>query len=386
MPIKYAISSHHATIYSEACLAYVSLRSGFESLVDRIYVLSKAEKRFNDFLLRLARTTLNSRLVGPHLFDAIELHLTDPRLFYNALEWKINDKMIGLLRDPITSFHAHVEKNPFLKRYSFNLCETSRRVRRAARSQLETAYRIMQTHPDLVVTENPVFVFHAGVARNEEDREKALARSRENIEYIAVTNTQLCKEYGGGRRVIPTIENSPRDRLSLCQTIGDCRQAIAGFEDEVKLTLDYGHVLTVDGERGRLLDGLKGGTIGESIVHLHLHHSPEVNKEIQHAHAPFSKIPGGQLQRLRDDLHEILERTGIRKQGCITLEVPSKDPFDYLPWLRGMKRGRSMANRLLKPTGFFESGAHRGNIEDQLASLNIVRELVDWRAPDIRQS
>jgi hypothetical protein len=90
------------------------------------------------------------------------------------------------------------------------------------------------------------------------------------------------------------------------------------------------------------------------------------------------------LQRLRDDLHEILERTAIRKQGCITLEVPSKDPFDYLPWLR-MKRGRSMANRLLKPTGFFESGAHRGNIEDQLASLNIVRELVDCSTPETQR-
>jgi len=95
----------------------------------------------------------------------------------------------------------------------------------------------------------------------------------------------------------------------------------------------------VDGERGRLLDGLKGGTLGGSIVHLHLHHSPEVNKEIQHAHAPFSKIPVGQLQRLRDDLHEILERTAIRKQGCITLEVPSKDPFDYLPWLPAHEEG-----------------------------------------------
>jgi hypothetical protein len=382
MQIKYAISSHQATTYSAACFAYVSLRSGFESLIERVSLLHRAEKRFNNFFLRWARTALNSRLVGPSLFDAVELHLTDPRLFYNDLEWKINDKTIGLLKDPIASFHAHVERNPLLKRYSLNLCENSKRVRKAIRSQLEIAYRIMQTHPDLVVIENPVFVFHAGVARKEEGREKALARSRENIEYLAAANSELYKEYGRDRRVIPTIENSPRDGLSLCQTVGEWRQAITGLADEVKLTLDYGHVLTVDGERERLMEGLESGTLGESVVHLHLHHSPEVGQEIQHAHAPFSMISMGQLQRFRGDLHRILDRTGIRKQGCIALEVPSKDPLDYFPWLRRMKRGHSMTYKVLSATGFYECNAQRGDIEDQLASLEIVRELVNSSSTD----
>jgi sugar phosphate isomerase/epimerase len=385
MPVgmKYAISSHHATTYSAACFGYVSLRSGFESLTAKISLLRKAERRFNNFFLRWARTALNSRLVAPHLFDAVELHLTDPRLFYNSLEWRINDKTIGLLRDPIASFHAHVERNPLLKRYSFNLCESSKRVKKAIRSQLETTYRILEAHPDLVVIENPVLVFHAGVARKDEDREKALARSRENVEYIAVTNLQLCKEYGLGRKVIPTIENGPSDGLALCQTVSEWRQSIAGLSDEVKLTLDYGHVLTVDGERGRLIEGLEDGKFGEDIVHLHLHHSPEVDREIRHAHAPFSMISMGQLQRLRDDLHRILGSTGIRKQGCITLEVPSKEPLDYFPWLRRMKRGRSMTRKLLSATGFYECDAQRGDLEDQLASLEIVREMVNADHPDM---
>ncbi len=384
MEMKYAISSHHATTYSAACFAYVSLRSAFESLIERVSLLRRAERRFNNFFLRWARTAVNSRLVGPHLFDAVELHLTDPRLFYNPLEWRINDKTIGLLRDPIASFHAHVERNPLLKRYSFNLCETSKKVRRAIRSQLETAYRILEAHPDLVVIENPVLVFHAGVARKDEDREKALARSRENVEYIAVTNHQLFKEYRLGRKVIPTIENGPNDGLALCQTVDEWKQSVAGLTDEVKLTLDYGHVLTVDGERERLMEGLGNGTFGEHIVHLHLHHSPEVDREIRHAHAPFSMISMSQLQRFRDDLHRILDGTGIRKQACITLEVPSKEPLDYFPWLRRMKRGRSMTYKMLSATGFYECGAQRGDIEDQLASLEIVRELVNGNHPGMR--
>ena len=91
----------------------------------------------------------------------------------------------------------------------------------------------------------------------------------------------------------------------------------------------------------------------------------------------------GQVQRFRDDLHRILDSTGIRKQGCITLEVPSKEPLDYFPWLRRMKRGRSMTYKLLSATGFYECDAQRGDIEDQLASLEIVREMVNADHPDV---
>ncbi len=384
--MRYAISSHHATTFSGTCFTYLMLRSGFEKLANSVTLLRRAEKRFNDSLLFLAKTALNTKLVGPHLFDAIELHLTDPRMFCNPFEWKISDKMIDLIGGPIASFHAHIERNPLLGRYTFNLSEISARVKRAIESQLEVAYRIMYADPNLVVTDNPVLVFHAGIARDGEDREKALARSRESIEFIAVTNKRLYEEYGRDRKIIPTIENSPNDRLWLCQTIDEWKQETLGFTDEVKLTLDYGHILTVDGEWDRLSNELRDGKMGDDIVNLHLHYSPEVDHTIRHAHAPLSKIPQSKLQCLRDNLKQIMEHTGVEKQGYVTLEVPSRNLVDYMPWLQHAKRRLSLANRFLKGTGFFASGTDQGTMEDQLASLRIVKEMVEQSMLETLQS
>ena len=374
--MRYAISSHQATTFGVTCLAYILLRSAFERLQDRITLLDRIEEHFNSFVLRIGKTMLNEKLVGPQLFDAIELHLTDPRMFYDPFEWKINEKMIKLVRGPIASFHAHVERNPLFRKYAFNLCETSVRMRKAIRSQLEIAYKIMHAYPSFVMTDNPVFVFHAGVAKNEDDREEALGRTRENIEYVAITNKQLYQKYGRDKRVVPTIENSARDRLSLCQTVDEWKRATQGFEDEIKLTLDYGHIHTVRGERDELLEELREGTIGSNIVNLHLHYSPEVDQETRHAHAPLSKVPDTKLQDFQHDLTEIVDRTEIRRQGYITLEVPSGDPVDYVPSLRNLKKGFSAINRILKSAGVFDWSAYRGTIVDQLASLKMAREMI----------
>ena len=374
--MRYAIPSYQATIFSITCFAYILLRAGFEKLRGTIPLLRRMEKQFNSFVLRIGRSVLNEKLVGAQFFDAIELHLTDPRLFYNPFEWKINEKMIKLVRGPIASFHAHVEADPLLRKYAFNLCETSPKTRKAVRSQLVTTYKIMHAYPNLIMTETPVFVFHAGVARDEDDREKALARMRESIEYIAITNNQLYEDYGRDRKIVPTIENSASDRLSLCQTIDEWRRAIQGFEDEIKLTLDYGHVQTVEGEKNKLLKELRKGTLGKNILNLHLHYSPEIDHEIRHAHAALSKIPESRLKDFQNSLREIVSSTGIRKQGYITLEVPSKDPVDYVPSLRHLKKGFSVVNRILKSAGVFDWSAYRGTIEDQLASLKMAKEMI----------
>jgi len=374
--MKYAISSHQATVYSLTCFGYLLLRSGFERLKSRVHLLERIERQFNSLALQLGRSILNAKLVGPRLFDAVELHLTDPRIFYNPIEWRINERMIRLVTGPISSFHAHVETNPFLRKYVFNLSDVSLRTRKAIRSQLEVAYRIVTAHPDLIVTENPLFVFHAGIARSVEDRKRALARTRENIEYIAITNNELHQKYGGSKRIIPTIENSARDELSLCQTVEDWRRSVEGYEDEVKLTLDYGHIETVPGQKNELLKALKEGRLGDLIFGLHLHYSPLVGNRAEHAHAPLSMIPQGKLEAVRHDLRHILDTTGIRRQGCITLEIPSKYPLDYIPSLRHLKKGLSAASRTLRSIGLFEWDAFRGGMEDQLASLELARELV----------
>ncbi len=374
--MRYAISSHQATVFGLTCFAYLLVRSGFERVKARIPLLGRIEKQFNSLSLRLAKSMLNLKLVGPRLFDAVELHLTDPRTFYNPLEWKINETMIKLVKGPISSFHAHVETNPFLRKYVFNLADTSVKTKKAIRSQLEAAYKIMRAHPDMVVAENPVFVFHAGVARNEDDRERALARTREGIEYIAIANRQLHEGYGRHRKIIPTIENSAADSLSLCQTVDEWKQAIRGFEDEIKLTLDYGHIQTVRGEKKRLLKELEQGTLGNNIVNLHLHYSPEVEDVTSHAHAPLSKIPQEKLHSFEDDLRQILTHTRIRNHGYVTLEVPSMDPRDYIPRLECLNKGFSIANRVLRSLGLFDWSSYRGTIEDQLASLELARQVI----------
>jgi hypothetical protein len=373
--MKYAISSHQATVYGISCFAYLMLRSTFERMKGRAQLLGHIERQFNSLALRLGSSVLNAKLVGPRLFDAVELHLTDPRIFYNPFEWKINERMIKLVGGPISSFHAHVETNPFLRKYVFNLCDASTRTRKAIRSQLEAAYKVMRTHPGLIMTENPVFVFHAGVAKGERDREKALGRTRESIEYIAIANNQLYQKYGRHRKLIPTIENSAREALSLCQTTEEWRRSIQGFEDEVKLTLDYGHIGTVHGQKRQLLTELKEGELGDHIVGLHLHYSPRIGNERQHAHAPLSNIPESNLDDVRNDLVEILSHTKIREQGFITLEVPSKELLDYIPSLRHLRRQISIASRMVKSVGIFDWSAFRGDIEDQLASLELAREM-----------
>ncbi len=189
--MRYAISSHQAMIINLNCYTYLFLRAGFERLADRAPFARIAEKRFNNLALRLAKPTSNPELLGPHLFDAVELHLTDPRMFYNRFEWKISDRTVKSLRVPIASFHAHIEKSPLLGRYTFNLCDASARVRRAIEGQLEFAYRMLGAHPKSVVTENPVMVFHAGVAKDEDNREAALMRLRRNIEFMAEANKRL---------------------------------------------------------------------------------------------------------------------------------------------------------------------------------------------------
>ncbi|MDM8000771.1 MAG: TIM barrel protein [Dehalococcoidia bacterium] len=375
--MKYATSSHHAMIISFNCYTYMLLRLGFERLADRLPFIRIAEKRFNSLTLRLANTTWNPSLIGPQLFDAVELHLTDPRLFYNRFEWKINDRMVRSLGLPISSFHAHIEKSPLLTRYTFNLCDVSPRMRKAIRGQLEAAYRIAEAHPKSVVTDNPVIVFHAGLAQDAADREAALLRLRENLEFLAATNKQLYEHYGHDRKIIPTLENSPNEGTWLCQTLDECVQVLRGLSDEIKLTLDYGHALTVKGGRNALLQQLKNKEVGENIVSLHMHHSPEVNNEAQHVHAPLSKIPQGNLQTLASDLREIVHCTAIKKQGYVTMEVPSGDPLDYMPWLRTSKRSAALVNRFLSGTRLFEFSDFQGTVKDQLASLALLKDMLD---------
>jgi sugar phosphate isomerase/epimerase len=380
--MKYATSSHHAIIINFNCYTYMLLRLGFEKLADKFPLARIAEKRFNNLALRLAKTTSNPDLLGPRLFDAVEFHLTDPRLFYNRFEWKINDRMVKSIGVPIASFHAHIEKSPLLGRYTFNLCDVSPRMRKAIRGQLEAAYRIAEAHPKSMVTESPVIVFHAGIARDEWDEEAALYRLRENLEFLAATNKQLYEQYGRDRRIIPTIENSPNEGRWLCQSLDDCGRAIRGFADEVKITLDYGHALTVRGGRNALLSQLRNKDIGGNIVSLHMHDSPEVNHQAQHVHAPLSRIPKGNLQVLAGDLREIVRYTAIKKQGYVTLEVPSGDPLDYMPWLRTKKMLAPMVNRFLNGTHLFELSDYRGTMIDQLASLAILRDMLDYSASD----
>ena len=380
--MKYATSSHHAMIINFNCYTYMLLRLGFERLADMVPFVRIAEKRFNNLALRLPKTWSNPDLLGPHLFDAVEFHLTDPRLFYNRFEWKINDRMVKSIGVPIASFHAHIEKSPLLGRYTFNLCDVSPRMRKAIRGQLEAAYRIAEAHPKSVVTENPVIVFHAGIARDDWDREAALFRLRENLEFMAATNKRLYEDYGRDRRVIPTIENSPNEGTWLCQTLDDCGRAIRGFSDEVKLTLDYGHALTVRGGRDALLRQVRDKDIGGNIVSLHMHDSPEVDKVAKHVHAPLSHISKGNLQVLAGDLKEIVRYTAIKKQGYVTLEIPSGDPLDYMPWLRRRKRLTPLVNRFLNGTRLFEFSDYWGTMKDQLASLAILKDMLEDSAPD----
>jgi sugar phosphate isomerase/epimerase len=380
--MKYATSSHHAMLINLNCYTYMFLRLGYERLADTAPFFRIADKRFNSLALCLPKTPSNPKLVGPHLFDAVEFHLTDPRLFYNRFEWKINDTMVKSIGVPISSFHAHVEKSPFLGRYTFNLCDASPRTRKAIRGQLEAAYRIADAHPKSVMTDSPVMVFHAGVARDDEDREAALLRLRENIDFIAATNKQLYEKHGHDRKVIPTIENSPNEGRWICQTLDDCGRAIRGYSDEVKLTLDYGHAMTVKGGRDALLAQLKNTEIGENVVSLHMHHSPVVNNEARHWHAPLSTIPKGSLGALERDLRDIVHHTAIKKQGYVTMEVPSGDPFDYMPWLKRRKTVAALVNKFLNRTRLFEYGDYKGTMKDQLASLAILKDMLDDSNPE----
>ncbi len=375
--MKYATSSHHAMTINRNCYTYMLLRLGYERLADTAPFFRIADKRFNSLAMRMTRTPYNPELVGPHLFDAVEFHLTDPRLFYNRFEWKINDTMVKSIGTPISSFHAHIEKSPLLGRYTFNLCEATARTRKAIEGQLEAAYRIADAHPRTVVTDRPVMVFHAGLARDEGDRESALLRLRQNIDFIAITNKLLYERYGHDRKIIPTIENSPNEGRWICQTLEDCRRAIHGYSDEVKLTLDYGHAMTVKGGRVALLAQLKNTEIGSNVVSLHMHHSPVVDHEARHVHAPLSSIPKGSLGRLARDLREIVHHTAIRAQGYVTMEVPSGDPFDYMPWLRRRGALAALVNRFLNRTRLFEDSGYRGTLKDQLASLAILKNMLE---------
>lgn len=375
--MKYATSSHHAMTINRNCYTYMLLRLGYERLADTAPFFRIADKRFNSLAMRMTRTPYNPELVGPHLFDAVEFHLTDPRLFYNRFEWKINDTMVKSIGTPISSFHAHIEKSPLLGRYTFNLCEATARTRKAIEGQLEAAYRIADAHPRTVVTDRPVMVFHAGLARDEGDRESALLRLRQNIDFIAITNKLLYERYGHDRKIIPTIENSPNEGRWICQTLEDCRRATHGYSDEVKLTLDYGHAMTVKGGRVALLAQLKNTEIGSNVVSLHMHHSPVVDHEARHVHAPLSSIPRGSLGRLARDLREIVHHTAIRAQGYVTMEVPSGDPFDYMPWLRRRGALAALVNRFLNRTRLFEDSGYRGTLKDQLASLAILKNMLE---------
>ena len=378
---KFAISSYQASIFSLSCLPAILMKREFERMRWKLPLLGRMDKQFNSLIVLMARSNLNPKLMGERLFDAVELHLTDPRIFYNPLEWKVNERMVGRVKAPISSFHAHMELDPLLKRYVFNMSDNSQKTRKAIRNQLHVAYKILNKHPELITTENPVFVFHAGAANSEDDRENALARTRENIEYIAITNYELWVQYGKDRKILPTIENSPIDNhLSLGQTIEEWQRLVQGFEDQVKLTLDYGHVVTIKGQREKLFEELRHGSIGSQIVNLHLHYSPEIDNEIRHVHAALSSIPRGKVEGFQNDIRRIVAASQIRNQGYVTLEVPSKDPFDYMPALRPVFTPLSHIHRLralLESTGIFDFSPYRGTCADQLESLRMAREMIE---------
>ena len=376
--IKFAISSLGATRYSTACFPCLLLRSGFEKANGRVPFLAKMEKHFNTMIAQIARSALNDKLVGANLFEAVELHLTDPRMFYDPVNWQTNEAMIKRICGPIASFHSHMEFNPILSNYKFNLCDNSLKTRKAIDSQLDVAYRIMNKCPHLIKTESPVMVFHAGVAKNESDKENALMRTRESIEYISMVNKQLYETYGKDRKLIPTIENSAREKLTLGQTVAEWQNIIRGFEDEVKLTLDYGHIQTVRGEKDKLLKELKESSIGNNIVNLHLHYSPTVDREREHAHASLSRIPLDDIQGFEDDILTLVDSTAISDQGYITLELISDDPLDYVSSvLWHAVKHMHVAKKLLEDSGIKDWTAYRGTSADHLASLRIAENLIE---------
>ncbi|MDY6834652.1 MAG: TIM barrel protein [Chloroflexota bacterium] len=384
--MKYSICSYSATTYSLGCFPYILLRCEFERAVSNISALQGIERSFNRILLRLGKSFPNEQLTSRPLFDAVELHLTDPRIFYDPLEWRINETMVEKLKCPVASFHAHVESDPLVPWYVFNLSDNVGRTRKSIRSQLETGYKIMHIYPGQVKADNPVFVFHPGVARNEADKHRAFLRTRENIEYIAIVNNELYRKYGCERKLIPTIENSARDNLSLCQSVEEWIDMVRGFEGEVKLTLDYGHIQTVKGEKDKLLNALRSSDIGRNIISMHLHYSPMIDNERQHAHGALSKIPEDSRSAFENDIATIVAATGLREQGYVTLEVFPEDPSDYMPSLKYIMRHVSIANRIMKATGLFDWRMYRGTYQDLIDSLRLMREIIDHQDVHVNRS
>ena len=59
------------------------------------------------------------------------------------------------------------------------------------------------------------------------------------------------------------------------------------------------------------------------------------------------------------------------------MEIPSGDPLDYMPWLRSKKRAAALVNRFLDGTRLFEFRDFQGTMKDQLASLALLKDMLD---------
>lgn len=314
----------------------------------------------------------NKNLFGENKYDGTEFMMVG--VFdknWNIREDKIESyKKLGI---PFYTFHGCYEGFP--KRYKniyLNLAENSNdQIKKAIHSHIEAASILKRD-------EKTILVFHPGIIRRKNNREKGFVN--------VIKNLESCLDFAQKKKVVVCIENMPwgwgSGEINFCNDAHDLKYILDKVNHpNLKITFDWGHLNSYlmndnfrkkyyqEGEECYYFDHINDfiNILGKDIVHSHIHYNrchlskykkfkkgtlnklfvyiifwtdlskfirKEKNKYFYDEHLTLSNIGGKYLKGFEKTINNLLEKSSIRDLGFITHEYTNRKIFRLFSFSR----------------------------------------------------
>lgn len=307
----------------------------------------------------------NLKLFEKGAYDGIELVLWG--MFDE--DWSIREERIKKYKEsklPFYTFHGCFESFPSKFRNVYlNLAEKNKQVKKAIRSHIAVT--------SMLGKENPVLVFHPGIIKREDEKDKALHNVIDNLEGVL--------DFAKQKKVTVTLENMPRMQTlpSFCNNFVDLKYILEKINHpNLKITFDWGHLNTCLTDKiyrdysqkikrsfyfnhiNQFIDAA-----GQDIVHAHIHYNrSHLNRfsnlrqgllkkfliylffwtslskfirndrenDIYDEHLTLNKIQEEYLGSYEETIKNLLKKSSIKKYGFVTHEISPRRVFRFFTY------------------------------------------------------